>query len=274
MICKKCGNDLEDLRGDSWDDDECPYCNIVETRADDRDRSVIIGGNKYKMKNIVAITKDPYDGTALLYLQVRGKVIEKVIRGYDYRYLDFFDLRLSEDKFIVDDEIVLNEEFVDTIKVSTSVKHEVGYGLMDTSYKIHKLTAIIVTPYERVSISTEIPHLMKPSIMMNEKTIKSGTSYYITDLRNYDVPKYKVGLISMFSGIREVGEIKLKQNWLLVNKEVDSDQMYTKDMLSGYPLTVCIDSRGNEFIRTHWGCKPVYYDILLRDIPVQFVRVS
>lgn len=32
----------------------------------------------------------------------------------------------------------------------------------------------------------------------------------------------------MFSGIREVGEIKLKQNWLLVNKEVDSDQMYTK----------------------------------------------
>ena len=38
MICKKCGNDLEDLRGDSWDDDECPYCNIVETRADDRDR--------------------------------------------------------------------------------------------------------------------------------------------------------------------------------------------------------------------------------------------
>ena len=66
MICKKCGNDLEDLRGDSWDDDECPYCNIVETRADDRDRSVIIGGNKYKMKNVVAITKDPYDGTTII----------------------------------------------------------------------------------------------------------------------------------------------------------------------------------------------------------------
>lgn len=61
---------------------------------------------------------------ASIILTGKRQVIEKVIRGYDYRYLDFFDLRLPEDKFIVDDEIVLNEEFVDTIKLSTSVKHE------------------------------------------------------------------------------------------------------------------------------------------------------
>lgn len=46
MICKS-GNDLEDLEGIHRMMTNNPYC-IVETRADDRDRPVIIGGNKYR----------------------------------------------------------------------------------------------------------------------------------------------------------------------------------------------------------------------------------